>query len=167
MTAMGRSKKIRTSNGPPRRPLVDRLMERVVTSDGCWLWTGATAKGYGKISRGGHRGGVMYAHRASWEIQNGPIPDGMAVCHRCDTPLCVRAEHLFLGTPQENANDMKAKGRSPLGSLRTNAKLTEKAVQEIRAQLAAGVQQVQLARKYGVSRSAVWAIAHMGAWRHA
>lgn len=88
-----------------------RFMSRVSPEalTGCWLWTGAMQHGYGKIRV------VMKdvrAHRASWEIHNGPIPDGMCVLHKCDTPLCVNPAHLFLGTQQENIADKQSKGRT-------------------------------------------------------
>lgn len=75
---------------------------------GCWIWTGAMQNAYGKIR-------VMMkdvrAHRASWEIHKGPIPNGVCVLHACDTPLCVNPSHLFLGTQTENMDDRQKKGR--------------------------------------------------------
>jgi HNH endonuclease len=79
---------------------------------GCWLWTGATAghMGYGTIGAGG--GTKLVAHRLSWELHHRkPIPDGMLVCHHCDTPRCVRPDHLFLGTHDDNMLDAAVKGR--------------------------------------------------------
>lgn len=86
---------------------------RIEKGDDCWLWRGA-------MRPNGYGGYVMnrvpvYAHRLSWQIHHGPIPAGLFVCHRCDVKRCVRPDHLFLGTRQENMDDMKRKGRQAHG----------------------------------------------------
>jgi hypothetical protein len=91
-----------------QRPLAERFPEKVARGPGCWLWQGTTNGAYGQIGDGGRK---RYAHRVAWELQNGPVPDGLHVLHRCDVPACVRPDHLFLGTPSDNLRDCYAKGR--------------------------------------------------------
>lgn len=79
---------------------------------GCWLWTGATFKtGYGFIVKREDQSKTL-AHRWAWELLRGPIPAGMFLCHKCDVRNCVNPDHLFVGTQQDNVNDMWKKGRA-------------------------------------------------------
>ncbi len=79
-----------------------------VSAAGCWEWLGyRDQKGYGKVNRDGKMQGV---HRISWHLFRGEIPAGMFICHHCDNPPCVNPDHLFVGTNQDNLNDMMAKG---------------------------------------------------------
>jgi len=91
--------------------MVKKLRDRCkVTSTGCWEFQGyKDEKGYGKI-RVGKR--IRRAHRYSYELAKGPIPKGMYVCHKCDNPSCCNPDHLFLGTPKGNTQDMIRKDRA-------------------------------------------------------
>jgi hypothetical protein len=102
---------------------IERLLSKIVKSPtGCWLFTGKpNNSGYGSFWLYPNKIG---AHRASWIIHFGPIPDKLNVCHKCDTPICVNPQHLFLGTDSQNMRDCATKGRSKhLGqSLKTHCK---------------------------------------------
>ena len=141
-----------------RRPLADRFWEKVDVRglDECWEWQAAkTPLGYGKIHEGGKYGKLLLAPRVSWELANGPIPDGMCVLHRYDNPRCVNPRHLFLGSVSDNQQDMMKKGRSTRGEKHGNAKLTELQIHEIRRMLLDGIDQRIVAQKYGVSQTTV------------
>jgi HNH endonuclease len=98
--------------GRPATPAIDRVMSKVTVTDGCHLWTGdSNDLGYGRVRSSVAPYRTIYAHRVVWSHANGPIPDGMEVCHSCDNPGCVRLSHLFLGTHRDNLVDMRDKGR--------------------------------------------------------
>lgn len=129
----------------------------------CWEWGGArTIRGYGKILKDGGRS-CLAAHRVSWEIHNGPLPDGVLVCHHCDNPPCVRPDHLFVGSQHDNMQDKVSKGRhyyTP-GETSPNAKLSNDQATIIRARYAKEhISQRALAIQYGVSHRSIRHIIH-------
>lgn len=159
----------------PLRPVAERFWQKVNKTEACWLWTGKTngRKGYGQIGIGSKPAGTMahaYVHRVSWELHYGAIPDGLVVMHTCDVPLCVRPDHLELGTVADNNRDMFAKGRGKPGCTRgeaqSNSKLTVEIVQQIRVDFAAGVPQRELGRRYGVQPAAISKVVTGRSWKH-
>lgn len=96
-----------------RKPLEERFWAKVAKSDSCWNWTGSLAgSGYGYLHIGDKvERKPRTAHRVSWEIHNGPIPEGLWVLHKCDNRKCVNPEHLFIGDRVDNMRDCAAKGR--------------------------------------------------------
>lgn len=157
------------------KPFWDRVAARDPLS-GCRLWTGPiSTDGYGMASAG-------RAHRVAWQLTNGQIPAGMLVCHRCDVPLCVNPDHLFLGTAKENTQDMMRKGRHgcgrgdkhmsrtrpesvPRGERHWRARLTEAQVVDARARQASGETQASIAVDLGVSQSAISLLVSRKRWR--
>jgi len=96
-----------------------RFFYYVKTSKGCWIWEGIKGRGgYGKTFKDGK---TMSAHRLSYEIFKGPIPDGLLICHSCDNPKCVNPSHLWAGTHQENTDDMMRKKRNYSPKRKKNA----------------------------------------------
>lgn len=90
--------------------LEKRFWIKVKKTDSCWLWmAGKFHFGHGRFKI---RNKNKQAHRVSWEMKNGPIPNGMLVCHKCDVPSCVNPDHLFLGTYKDNMQDSLLKGRN-------------------------------------------------------
>lgn len=145
-------------------PIEKRLDDQTipVTESGCWIWLGMLdSGGYGTIKLNRR---TQKAHRVSWEHYRGLIPDEIKVLHRCDIPMCINPDHLFLGTQAENIADMIAKGRnrgSP-GEQNGRAKLTVKQVLEIRHSCS-GV--VSTSKQYGVSPSMISQIRLGQSWK--
>lgn len=155
-----------------RRSLAERFWQYVEqTKSGCWIWTGSKdQRNYGQIGSGGHNSRCLKAHRVSWQINRGPITDGLWVLHRCDNPPCVNPDHLFLGTRQMNVDDCVAKGRNrnnpKRGSDNRKAIFTEEQIRAIRRAATSGIPRPVLAKQYGTSRQNIGFIVRRDTWAH-
>ena len=155
--------------GPAPRCVAERFWERVAISDTCWIWQGSLDyHGYGHMTIGSAVDGsrrCVKAHRLSWELHNGSIAENLEVCHSCDTPACVRPNHLFLGTHLENFQDATRKGRVAHGERSGSAKLTAAEVLTIRAEWASGgVEQSDLAARFSVDQGLISKIVNRRIW---
>jgi hypothetical protein len=166
-----------------------RFWSHVDKSGDCWTWTASRCNGYGQL---GIQHKHLAAHRVAYELTYGPIPDGLFVCHRCDNKLCVRPEHLFLGTDGDNTRDAATKGlmltgekwrethssvygercwlhkhpETMRGENNGHAILTTADVLQIRQMLIDGISQNEIGRRFGVSSGAIWQIANGRSWKH-
>lgn len=142
-----------------------RFFKFVNKTDTCWLWDGTIANnGYGFII---FRGKRLQTHRASYEMHNGPIPNGLFVCHTCDVRACVNPEHLFLGTIVENRADCVAKRRHSHGQSHGWSKLTNDDVIQMRTLFATGAySKVEISRQFGVTPSAAGKAINGKMWKH-
>lgn len=170
-----------TEGGSPMQPKSTAgFWSKVDKSADCWLWKGSRLpSGYGRLRHG------TYAHRVSWALVNGPIPDGMYVLHHCDNPPCVRPVHLFIGTAADNSRDAVSKDRVARadrhgsrhfpakfpgypqhGERNGRAKLTEADVREARYRMAAGETVMEIARRLGMGWSATKDMLIRRTWAH-
>ncbi len=170
------------------RQVLERFWAKVIRDpvSGCWVWTASKRnKGYGAFAYTvGDKMIQDRAHRFSWVIHNGEIPEGLCVLHRCDNPACVYPVHLFLGTKAINNADMLAKGRHvaactytcrgpddppgkhPKGEFHHNARLTPEIVRAIRADYASGLTCGAIAEKYGIVHQQASKIIRRKQWKH-
>lgn len=133
---------------------------------GCREWTrGKNSKGYGYLRFDGRD---LRAHRLAFELENGPIPEGLSVCHRCDNPACCNPKHLFLGSAADNQQDKVAKGRHnpQRGSQNNYAKLNETQAMEIRERRSLGEPVASVAKDFGIHATTVSKVATSATWRH-
>jgi hypothetical protein len=165
-----------------RRSLSDRFQEKFERGPECWEWTASQHPfGYGLINAGG-RSSPLLAHRVSWTLNFGEIPDGMHVLHRCDNPPCVRPDHLFLGDHAANMSDMTKKGRNngcwtpdrsvtpeerARGGRVGTAKLTPDLVRELRMLYASGGHTMaELGDRFGIRPCTAFQIISRKTWKH-
>ena len=137
----------------------------VIKQEGCWDWSGTIQwTGYATLNIRP----PIKAHRASWILNYGSIPEGKLVCHTCDNRKCTNPEHLWLGTYEENIADKFKKGRSntPKGSQLKVSQLNEEQVLEIKVFLKNGLTCGEIARQYGVSRKIISRIKNNDTWKH-
>ena len=138
---------------------LNHIMSRCVKREsGCIEWNGClTPVGYGQLTINFPKRRRVYAHRLVWELTNGPIPEGMMICHHCDNRKCVNVEHLFVGTAKDNAQDMAKKGRAhrPVGELSPRAKLSNEAVEQMREWRKRGASMRAISQMAGVCPSHV------------
>jgi len=160
---------------------IKRFWRKVAKGTDCWVWTASKRhKGYGAFVWADEDGKVVQgrAHRFSWLIHNGPIPDGLCVLHHCDNVACVNPAHLFLGTRADNNRDMCDKGRHVPGGTHCgpgnyergeghhNARLTAEQVVELRRRFDAGEHPSALAVDFGICQTYAYKVATRRAWRH-
>lgn len=129
------------------------------SESGCWEWTGSKLNGYGTFQAATKL--TVRAHRHSYEIHKGEIPEGLFICHKCDNPGCVNPDHLFAGTPQENMDDMVSKGRSTHGRS-WHQKLNQDQVRAIRKDTRLNR---EIAEEYGIAQPTVSLIKNRKIWK--
>lgn len=151
--------------------LIDRFVLKTRKSpNGCILWTAARNRvtGYGIVGLGGRDAGVNCAHRVSWELFIGPIPDGLQVLHNCpggDNRACVNPKHLWLGTQADNVADANRKGRLSRGKHRWNVKLSEEKARDILRRARAGEPSKVIAADFLISYHTVDDIKARRTWK--
>lgn len=140
------------------KSLTERFWEKVMKDvSECWIWIGARIPGgYGHFDQRG-------AHRVSWELHFGPVPEGQHVLHHCDNKACVRPDHLFLGDQKKNMEDKMTKSRQARGSRQGKSKLTENDVIDLRI---LDIPLSALAQLYQISIRQVCNLKKRRQWQH-
>lgn len=142
-----------------------RFWSKVLKTDNCWNWTGCKTRGYGKLQLWKNKTRQLSsAHRISWIIHFGDIPDGLFVLHSCDNASCVNPDHLFLGTALDNARDRSLKGRSAIGERGGNNKWSVSVVRRIRSMRDQGLSSIS--RITGVPETTVGHILSGRTWKN-
>lgn len=144
-----------------------RFAEKINKTDSCWLWTSAFGdRGYGVFWVGGTKRSV-FAHRYSYELHKGGIPDGQIVMHSCDNPACVNPDHLSTGTYKDNTQDAYRKNRRGVGSNATGSKpsMTELTAQRLKIVLGC-LPRATLAELFGISVATLKNVRRERNWKH-
>lgn len=145
----------------PKRSFEAHLALAKPTESGCLIWPGYIEDtGYGRATYKGRR---WWAHRLTYTLKVGPIPEGKVVCHTCDNRRCVNAAHMFIGTRTDNSADMIAKGRSAKGERHSQSKLTAKQVLQIKRDTRP---RRIVAKEHGISIGTVGDILRGKTWTH-
>lgn len=133
--------------------VIARFLSLVNKGD-CWRWMGSIkSNGYGQIYD--HNGKTVSTHRFAWRLWCGNIPTGICVLHKCDNRLCVRPDHLFLGTHQDNIDDAVKKKRVRFGQIHHKSKMTDLEIQQCRTEWKSSKDTLRIAHKYSVNKSTI------------
>lgn len=153
------------------KTVLERFTQQYIPepNSGCWLWQGAFSRmGYGAFSVDSV---PKRANRVSYELFKGPIPPGLFVLHRCDTPACVNPDHLYAGTDKDNVRDMVARNRMNFsnqirGERHHQSKLNAATVRMLRESNHYRHRARDLAKEYGVSKTAINRALKGLSWTH-
>lgn len=156
------SRRCRSNHSESRYKPLSRFWDHVEKTDSCWNWTASCRNGYGAFSVNGKQ---KDAHRVSWEMHFGEIPNGLFVCHVCDNRKCVNPSHLFLGSLQDNHADMVKKGRGIKGTKCHLAKLTDDKVRDI-IKMSKDRTSRSIAKDMGLSESVISSVINRKSWKH-
>lgn len=148
----------------PGTPPAERLRVQVERVGGCLEFMGyRNSSGYGELTIDRK---FVLAHRLSYELSFGPIPDGLIVRHKCDNPPCVDPDHLEVGTHSDNFRDRDERGRTARGMTNGTAKLTDEDVRKIRQMRSDGWTYAELAALCGVGTTTIGRVVKGTHWRH-
>lgn len=157
------------------KPIEELFWRHVVKTEKCWIWVGGGSGPRGQYGGFNKKGKKVKTHRLSYELAYGPIDPEICVLHKCDTPRCVRPDHLFLGTRLDNSQDMLSKNRHYTvtnpekilrGSGNGQAKLTEKQVFQLRRLRLKGVSYHRMGKWLGMDRASIRRAVNGQSWNH-
>jgi hypothetical protein len=166
----------RRFRGPPEARFWAKVDKR--GPDECWLWNAGVTRpgphGYGRMQVSAKTKRLVVAHRYSWELVHGPVPEGFYVCHKCDVARCVNPAHLFLGTQKDNMSDASKKGRTyaqtheiPKGDANLNTVVPDSCVVCMRLdRVLGGMTYSEIAEAYGLNPGTAYGLASGRARRH-